>query len=1061
MSHLVFKEKKSYPYIYISNTGDFFMSVPMMGIISNEHITIGADNTCQTAVEFQKAFMQNKIESSIDQYIQDLNHDVKILNILKSINIFSYNLTELSNLTIKKLKKRHQLSSLKLKVYDIKKEFNLNHLQEFPVYPEPIFNLFKKSYNNVFGIKLAPYFNPDDYLRIPHTFSLTRNFNYHLNKYTGTGLAVRLDEIFSTSEIKDENLDRLQNYSPAHKLYEETSLNFMIISDKHNELDKDIIQIMLNTIYGKQREDIPDNLQISLTNKGLFDKKILERLQIDNETFTDFCEYIKPKYPKFFEKDAQSEFISHIENSHVFLKSYILLQTSNFLTNDFLTFLVYTQILSCGYLSDIIACTQNNIDIIVKELNSITLWLNRVFPFMPKNIILEHFSPGTFSGNAQDSYSSSGAIYYQTIFAVEDDEAILLKDLIFQIIQSNTKETSRRFNKNFNPIETIATKLWLQDVYISSEKDIKPDLQKEFMFQIQIILGLINVMFIEKEYFTNFLTDSFEMDGKYDLGKIIDYDPNSESNSEANSEAKSEKSQELINILIKDIKTCLDQQGSITKTCLKYLINLCNEEFRGEFEDEYGYIIQYNTEDDTFDTSTELDSESQTGSDNNNANNNTNNCEYDCLDEEESWLAKINKELICKWISLWDILKENEHHDDLLIITDIKGPFKTHHNRLCLMINSTRNSPYPWDNNYIDPFAETKLRHINPQIRYVPRYTEINNKLKIIIKNTIKIQSIYRLLKAQNILFNKKVESLNENQKNGMYLGLRLDQVYKKEWFTRAHVLATEKGVPYYLYQGLSSDSTYKLIEFMHDLPDSTLTALENDIHLITRIRIFMRYLSTTNTQSTATDARPTLNDRFLLRGSFSNQTNSAPHYNTNTNTNTNTNANTNLHPNIQHTTLNALNNSRFPQSNLPPTTNLPRILPWTERNIVEIEYTLPPVFRPNPDTNSRRDDNPNNGALIIAQNNQNQNNQNQNTSLPNTIAVNNSAQTTNIDNNPTEESDFVDPNMDMDMDIDLESGIPFNINNTNNTNLPFRESSNHLYQDSQTEEENTINFDI
>ena len=61
------------------------------------------------------------------------------------------------------------------------------------------------------------------------------------------------------------------------------------------------------------------------------------------------------------------------------------------------------------------------------------------------------------------------------------------------------------------------------------------------------------------------------------------------------------------------IKTCLDQQGSITKTCLKYLINLCNEEFRGEFEDEHGYIIQYNTEDDTFDTSTELDSESQTG----------------------------------------------------------------------------------------------------------------------------------------------------------------------------------------------------------------------------------------------------------------------------------------------------------------------------------------------------------------------------------------------------------------------------------------------------------------
>ena len=56
MSHLVFKEKKSYPYIYISNTGDFFMSVAMMGIISNEHITIGADNTCQTAVEFQKAF---------------------------------------------------------------------------------------------------------------------------------------------------------------------------------------------------------------------------------------------------------------------------------------------------------------------------------------------------------------------------------------------------------------------------------------------------------------------------------------------------------------------------------------------------------------------------------------------------------------------------------------------------------------------------------------------------------------------------------------------------------------------------------------------------------------------------------------------------------------------------------------------------------------------------------------------------------------------------------------------------------------------------------------------
>ena len=120
MSHLVFKEKKSYPYIYISNTGNFFMSVPIMGIVSNENITIGADNTCQTAVEFQKAFMQNKIESSINQYIQDLNHDVKILNILKSINIFSNNLTDLSNLTLKKLKKINQLSSLKLKVYDIK-----------------------------------------------------------------------------------------------------------------------------------------------------------------------------------------------------------------------------------------------------------------------------------------------------------------------------------------------------------------------------------------------------------------------------------------------------------------------------------------------------------------------------------------------------------------------------------------------------------------------------------------------------------------------------------------------------------------------------------------------------------------------------------------------------------------------------------------------------------------------------------------------------------------------------------------------------------------------------
>jgi len=84
MPSITLKEKKLYPYIYISDDNQVNFTLPLTNVITDEEtrVTITADNTCQTAAAFQTALIEGEILKSIEQYIEDLKIDQTILHAL-------------------------------------------------------------------------------------------------------------------------------------------------------------------------------------------------------------------------------------------------------------------------------------------------------------------------------------------------------------------------------------------------------------------------------------------------------------------------------------------------------------------------------------------------------------------------------------------------------------------------------------------------------------------------------------------------------------------------------------------------------------------------------------------------------------------------------------------------------------------------------------------------------------------------------------------------------------------------------------------------------------------
>lgn len=180
-----FQEPKSADYIYIDDQNKVHVLIPIVG-----GETIGLDNTCKTAMEFQAFFFgKDKKKSALyvlENYQKNLVKDIELLH---EMSIFSKMMAQ----------KEERLEQINEYITLLKKVDNCftNPNEPFPALPEAVHSLFEKQ-NNCFTMHLSPKI-PDHIMRTRYpTFSLKRPKiqldHYHMvNSYSRiSGLAPEL-----------------------------------------------------------------------------------------------------------------------------------------------------------------------------------------------------------------------------------------------------------------------------------------------------------------------------------------------------------------------------------------------------------------------------------------------------------------------------------------------------------------------------------------------------------------------------------------------------------------------------------------------------------------------------------------------------------------------------------------------------------------------------------------------------------------------------------------------------------------------------------------------------